>query len=424
MVAAHQQRELAAYVETHSNRLVQIARELIRRPSENIAPNGNEFECQNYAGGLLKNAGYEVELYSLDSVRELAGHQLYWPGRNYSGRPNLVARRRGRSGRSLILSGHIDTVPAGTQPWTRDPFGAKIEGNRIYGRGANDMKGGVATNLFVAECIADLGIELDGELIVESVVDEEWGGVNGTLAARLRGIRADAAVLSEPSLLRVCPAQRGGRIAHITLRAGASGILNDGATSQGVIPALTRLLSKVPEFQARRSASAPVHDLYSDHPNPVPVYITRVYTSPWGFAEPTTIPEEARIEICWQAMPGETAGTIDGEFVEWLNAAAPQAEVTFPVRWLPSSFIPRDHAVVREFARCADATLQREPRITGIEGPCDLFVFHEFGIPALLWGARGGNTHSADEYVEIDSLVEAAQALLAFVCHWCGVKER
>ena len=129
-----------------------------------------------------------------------------------SGRPNVGSRRKGTGGgRSLILSGHIDTVPRGTQPWTRDAFGGEIDGNRLYGRGSNDMKAGVGINLFMAEAVAALRLKLAGDLIVETVADEEFGGVNGTLAGRLRGYVADAAIVTEPSFLRICPAQRGGR---------------------------------------------------------------------------------------------------------------------------------------------------------------------------------------------------------------------
>ena len=97
-------------------------------------------------------------------------------------------------------------------------------------------------------------------------------------------------------------------------------------------------------------------------------------------------------------------------------------EVEFPMRWLPGSGIAASEPLVRELAACAQAVLARQPPIEGIEGPCDMFVFQRgFSIPAVLWGPRGGNTHSADEYVEIDSLVDAARTLLLFVCRWCGV---
>jgi acetylornithine deacetylase len=96
--------------------------------------------------------------------------------------------------------------------------------------------------------------------------------------------------------------------------------------------------------------------------------------------------------------------------------------VEFPFRWLPGSAILKSHPLVQEFSRAAARALEKAPPVVGFEAPCDMYIFHqEFGMPALLWGVRGGNTHSADEYVEIDSAIVAAKALLIFVCQWCGV---
>src|SRR5207237_394650 len=187
----------------------------------------------------------------------LATHPLYWPGRPYTTRPNVAAVRKGTgNGKSLILSGHIDTVPAGSEPWTRNPFSGEIEGNHLYGRGSNDMKAGVATNLFVTEIIAELGVELAGDLTVETVVDEEFGGVNGTLAGRLAGYVADAAIISEPTALRICPAQRGGRTVDITFRAPNKGILG-AARGAGVREQLHTFLHELPDFDEQRRSLAP-----------------------------------------------------------------------------------------------------------------------------------------------------------------------
>ena len=291
------------------------------------------------------------------------------------------------------------------------------------------MKGGVGTNLFIAEALHHLEIKLLGDLVFETVVDEEFGGVNGTLAGRLKGFNADAAVISEPSFLRVCPAQRGGRLAHVTLSA-AGGVLTEGKFPVGVIDQLRSLLDNLKVFAEMRRARAIVHELYADSADPVPVSITKVFTGPWGTKEPVTIPETCLIEIYWQLMPGEKQEDVEREFFAWLDsvvAAAPalfpaRPRVDFPVRWLPGSFIVKSEPLVRELAVCATKVLGKEPPIQGIEGPCDMYVFHQaFGIPAVLWGARGGNTHAADEYLEIDSVVQAAKALLLFVCQWCGV---
>lgn len=423
---------LTDLVEAKQERLIDITQQLVRISSENKPPGGDELACQLWIAEQLRTCGLKPDIYQLDEVAGLSEHPLFFPGRDYANRPNLAALRKGLGGgRSLILSGHIDTVPGGTQPWTRSPFSGARDGNRIYGRGSNDMKAGVAANLFVLECLADLGLTLAGDLVFETVVDEEFGGCNGTLAGRVRGYSADAAIISEPTSLRICPAQRGGRTAHISFR-GSGGVLKDGRFRSGVVPQLTHFLASVEKFANQRSARVQAHEMYASHADPVPVSVTKIFTSPWGYGEPITIPETANVELYWQTMPGETQAEIEREFFEWLKATVAEApetfpampQVIFPIRWLPGSAIAREEPIVQDLSRCATEVLGKEPVITGIEGPCDLFVFQQgFGIPSVLWGPQGGNTHAADEYVEADSLLAAAKTLLLFVAQWCGRAE-
>ncbi len=423
------ERDLTRYVEQRRSRLVEIVRDLVRIPSENTPPNGAEGDCQNYAAKLLGACGCDVELYEPDRVDGIREHPLFWPGRNYSGRPNLGARRRGTGGgKSLLLSGHMDTVPRGTQNWTRDPFGGEVENGRLYGRGSNDMKAGNAINLFVAESLAELGTRLHGDLLIEAVVDEEFGGVNGTLAGRLKGVNADAAVISEPTSLRVCPGQRGGRTAHLTLSAVNGGILSGEKIPDRAVRQLTALLDEVHQFAEQRRSNTRVLPLYANASDPVPVSVTKVSTGPWGMREPISVPEECRIEMYWQLMPGEEREAVDREFMGWLDgvvASRPELfharpKVDFPLRYLPGSAIPDSDPLVVGLASAAACATGQTPAVAAIEGPCDMFVFHSSGIPAVLWGPSGGNTHGPDEYVDVESVVSAAKALLLFVCRWCG----
>ncbi len=424
------QQRLIGYVDSSRQRLISLIADLVRHPSENTPPVGHEGPCQQYVASVLSAAGWAPDTYELDTVPGLHSHPVYEAGREYAGRPNLGARRPGAGkGRSLILSGHIDTVPRGTQPWTRDAFGGQVEGNRLYGRGSNDMKAGVAMNLFVVEALEELKLRLAGDLIFETVVDEEFGGVNGTLAGRLRGYIADAAVISEPSFLRICAAQRGGRTAHITFSA-PGGILTEGAKPAGVVDQVTHFLFELRKFADQRRHNAPPHALYASASDPVPVAVTKIITGPWGTREPITIPDQCQLELFWELMPGESQQDIEREFFEWFEAMLASAPrlfavrptVEFPIRWLPGSAIASSEPVVAGLADCAASVLNERPPVVGIEGPCDMFVFHQFGIPAVLWGPRGGNTHAADEYVELDSVVAATKVLLLFVCRWCGVE--
>lgn len=422
------EKELQHYADAHREDLVKILTTLVRTRSENTPPVGAEGDCQRYCEGLLKEAGFETDLYELDTVAGLKEHPLYFAGRDYRGRPNLAGKKKGSGGgRSLVLTGHVDTVPKGTLDWTRDPFGAEIEDGRLYGRGSNDMKAGIAANVWVGRALAEMGIALKGDLTVESVVDEEFGGVNGTLAGRLRGYLADAAVVSEPSFLRICPAQRGGRTAHLKLKVPNAGILAGGMDA-GVSLQLAWLLSQIPAFAERRTKAAPRHYAYAGLENPVPVAVLKIHTGPWGTQEPMATAHECMVELYWQALPGERLEDVDAQFFEWLKETVearrelfPVApEVSFPLRWLPGSSCAADAAVLREMAASAREVLGRDAEVAGIEGPCDMYVFQQhFGMPAVIWGVRGGNTHLADEYVELDTLYSAAKALLLFTYRWC-----
>jgi acetylornithine deacetylase len=127
-------------------------------------------------------------------------------------------------------------------------------------------------------------------------------------------------------------------------------------------------------------------------------------------------------------MPGEDPQEVQSQCENWLEELVEGAPEIFstkpvveaPLRWLPGSAISRESPLVQEFAACAKEVLGKVPPVVGMEAPCDMYVFHEFGIPALLWGPAGANAHTIDEYVEIDSLTEAARVLLRFVCEWCG----
>lgn len=420
--------KICDYVDRNQDRLIQITRDLVRIPSENKPPAGAERACQEYVADFLRVLQLDPDVYELAEVSGLLEHPLYWPGHDYRNRPNIGARSRGAGGgRSLVLSGHIDTVPTGALPWTRDPFGGEVDGNRLYGRGSNDMKAGVAINLFIMEALEKMGLRLGGDVIFESVVDEEFGGVNGTLAGRVRGHNGDAAVITEPSFLRVCPGHRGGRTVHITLTA-SGGIFEQGKFPSGVMDQLRHFLNSLKDFEEHRRKTAPEHELFGRSADPVPVSITKVHTSPWGTNEPITVPESCKIEMYWQLMPGETQEAVEREFFDWFNGmidASPELfrtkpEVTFPIRWLPGGMSPNPGPLVSGLRTCAAKVLGSQPAIAGLDGPCDMYIFHQLGIPAVLWGPSGGNTHGADEYLEIDTAVAAAKVLLLFVCDWCG----
>lgn len=406
--------------------------DLVRIPSENVPPAGNECACQDYVASCLRKLGLEPDVYAIADVAPLASHPEYWPGRCYANRPNVNAVLRGSGGgRSLILSGHIDTVPADTPvEWSYPPFGAEIQAGRLFGRGAWDMKAGVAMNLTVLRALARLGRKLKGDLIFETVVDEEFGGANGTLAGRLRGYNADAAVIGEPTFLHVCPAQRGGRVLQILLQ-GRGGILSNGRPAGRAVDQLGYVISKLPEFASRRSRRVPLDPYYLKCEDPFAVWVTNVATGRWGWTQPITIPERCRVELYWQAMPNETREEVEAEFFAWWNEivdAQPdlfetRPVIELPMRWLPGCSIPLDSPLITGFVAAA-ASLGMEAPVEGLDAPSDMYIFQRcFHTPALMWGPSGDRAHQADEFVDLESLFQATRVLLRFVSNWCEIEE-
>ena len=181
---------------------IEFLQALVRQPSLL----GSERGAQGVVRQRLQHAGLEPEEWDLD-VAALQHHPRFGPlDLDYSGRPNVTARwpAQGTGGRSLILNGHIDVVsPEPLANWVHDPWGAVVEDNWLYGRGAADMKAGIAAMLLAVEAVRGAGLGLCGDVILESVIEEECTG-NGTLACGLRGLRADAALIPEPMHLGAC----------------------------------------------------------------------------------------------------------------------------------------------------------------------------------------------------------------------------
>lgn len=422
-------REAMRRVESLRDYLIATAQELVRIPSVNHPPTGDEYACQMTVARHFQDMQLAPEVYSLDDVPGLKEHPSFWPGRDYSNRPNVVARRRGNGGGpSLVLSGHIDTVPLGLQPWTRDPFGGEIEDGRLYGLGAYDMKGGVVAILGVMRTLQELNVTLKGDLIGETVVDEEFGGVNGTIAGRVRGDNGGAMVITEPSGLDIFNGGRGGRVAYITL-SGAEGIIFEEGEPGHAVRQLAHFLKWVDVFRQRQRAKVPGWKPGPE--DPVPVWVTKINAGGWGMDVPITVPAEVKVELYWQFMTGQEQAQVEGDFFAWLEDMAADKpndftgtpQVEFPIRFMPASEIPVDDLIVQTLSRCAQEVTGQEPQVRPLPAPSDMYVVQrDFSTPCVHYGVRGGGAHAADEYLIVEDLVTVTKTLTLLALDWCGLR--
>jgi acetylornithine deacetylase len=419
----------------YRDEIVQVARDLVRIPSANTPPTGVERACQEYIAGYLGRAGLPAELYELDSVPGLAEHPAFWPGRDYRGRPNLTSRRPGSGGgKSLLLTGHCDTVPLGESAWTHDPYAGEIRAGRLYGLGSIDMKGPLGAMLVLYKALAEQGVALGGALAFESVVDEELAGVNSTIAGRLRDGPMDGAVIAEGTDLRIYPGARGLLSSHFFFKSGAATWLELGKAGAGdqradVVEQVGLVLSHLDDLNARRRLHA-VHPLYSTYPEPAPAQVTKIYVGGWGTRLPNTVPAEGRVEIMLQTLPGEERASALRDQEEWLagvieghrDAFGTRPETVHFLRWMPGTAMDPAHPLVTTLAGCIQEVSGQPAAVTGAPFACDLYALQQiFGMPALVFGPHGGNAHGADEYLDLDSLLAFWESLLLFVMDWCGV---
>lgn len=415
------ERDALRWIERQQGDLVAQLQRLVSVPSVV----GSEGECQRVVAEMMEEACDAVDVWEPDASW-LEQHPAYFHrGTDFQGRPNVVGIVRGRSaGRSLILNAHVDVVdPGPPDAWQHAPWSGAIAEGSLYGRGAADDKAGLAAILFVVQCIRGLGISLAGNLILQSVIDEEWGGA-GTLSTIHRGYRADAAIVFEPSGLDICPASRGGQAFRITVAGkGAHPIRSyEGVSAlEKALPVLTALkeLERVRQERLRTP-------LFERYPVFAPIVIGKISAD----RIPSKVPETCVFEGLMGYAPDETFGAarqdLEGCVARvastdpWLQEHPPAVE------WLAlnkeGAQIPVDHPLVRLMRASFLDVMGRPPTIAGFPAGCDLPLLQKYGgMPSLVFGP--GNctlAHSSNEHVPIHEVVSAAEILAITVLRWCG----
>jgi len=403
-------RDPLEWLDAHADDLVGLARELVRLPSENRPPRGDEAACQAAVAAHLRGLGLEPDVFRPDAVAGASEHELWWPGREYVGRECVTARLEGRGGgRSLLLTGHVDVVPAlGAAP--HGFYEGAVADGRLYGRGALDMKGGVAAALHALRCLVECEVALAGDVLVETVVDEEFGGANGTLACRLRGPQADAAVLTEPTGLVPCHATRGGIQYRIHASGGLGAMPLDGGPTPSALVVLARVA--VALDAAERGRGAPL----------IQMLLRSGEELPWGTGE--SVPADGVLELWAEILPGTTREAIDAE----LRAAAGSVEtdgiaLRFEqrTRFLEAPDIGADRPVVAALGRALAAEGNVSPPALAPYA-CDAFVLDRLGVPTVVCGPGGADAHAPGEHVLVGDLQVLARALVRLALDWCGTR--
>jgi acetylornithine deacetylase len=402
-------------VNRRADEIIAWTKRFVRFPSENRPPDGNEAAAQKWLAAECRKRRWEVDVFSPLAVRGIRKHPSWLEGRNYpKGRDNVVARWRGNgTGRSLLLSGHADVAPLEPDHWkVCRPYKPVVKNGRLYGRGSADMKGGLAAMFWAMRILQDLGFRPGGDILFESVVDEEFASGNGTLAARLRGHNADLAMVSEPTRMEVCPACLGAFLGDLTLT-GRGGMAYMGKAIANPLNGAARAIELFQEWQAKWRAQNrhPLFSAPSKQLNVLPWHITT--DKPGEFTQMGT-PLLARIAWIVWCHPGMTENEFHRRFrAFWKEQGAKdpalqpfELKLERTYHFVKPWETPADSAAVKAVVLAFERYGRDKPGIGGAAFSCDLAIHGEVGrMPSILLGPRGDNLHAPDEWVEIEDIL-------------------
>ncbi len=353
-----------------------ILERLVRIPSQT----DHEQAASEALAGWCRDAGLDVSMQEVEP-----------------GRPNVFATWRGGRGPHLLLSGHIDTVPVG-EGWTRDPHAAEIVGGRLYGRGACDMKGGLAAMLGAIVALRARGEQPAGDVTLAAAVGEEEDSA-GTRAMVRRGIKADRAVLSEPTAMQLVLANRGLLNYRIVVK-GASVHASAPALGRNAVTAAARIALELEATGSELSKRS--HPVFG----PPSLTVGTLH----GGTRPYVVPDRCEIEVDRRLNPGETAEQVVKELqdaIARVKRSLPwlEAEIIAGPDYIPFE-IPQDHDLVRSMTKAMQAS-GLAPRISSWRAASDAgFLVHGAGIPCVLFGPGDIEraAHRPDEWIDLVDL--------------------
>jgi acetylornithine deacetylase len=386
-----------------------------------------ENRVQEVSAALMARSGLQVDQWEID-MQALAAHPAYSAEVERPRGLGVVGTLGGYGdGPTLAFNGHVDVVPAGDLAnWHYPPWRATLADGKVYGRGALDMKGGLCCAIFAAQAIHAAGVRLQGRLLVQSVIGEEDGGC-GTLATILRGHRANAAVVVEPTELCLAPAQAG---AH-NFRLSVPGLSAHGCVREEGVSAIEKyypLQQAILELERQRNAR-PRDPLFARYALPYAICIGTVRAGNWA----STVAENLVAEGRYGIAPGENPMAARQELEAAVAAAAERdpwlREHPPTLEWWGGTFDPAltaiDDPIVGTVDEAFAAATGRAAVREGMTYGADMRLLVNVGqIPTVLFGPGDvRKAHRPDEYVPLEDLISVTRTLALTAVRYCGVVE-
>ena len=404
-------------------RLVALLQELLAVPS--ITGTAAESEAQHRLSRHLDASGLDTDLWQVDLPTTLAdpGFPGFEAPRDEAW--GLVGTWAGTDpdGPTVVLNGHIDVVPPGDPAaWTTSPWSGEVRDGQVLGRGACDMKGGLACQLLAVEVLRAAGVRLRGTVQLHSVVGEEDGGL-GTFATLRRGYRGDLAVVCEPTSTDIVSANAGA----LTFRLTVAGLAVHASVRNEGVDVLDKYLlvhQALRSLEGRRNQDA--HPLMQHLALPYPLSVGTIRAGDWASSVPDLLVAEGRLGVAVGEPVDEARAQLEAAVAEVCAADPWLAANPVRVEWVGgqfgSSLLPEHSPLIPLVAGAHRRVTGRTPRVTGAPWGSDIRLLHDLGgIPSVHYGPGDvRKAHGPDEAVPVEDLVTVTRTLVMLVARACG----
>lgn len=385
---------------------------------------GAESAGQEIMRAAFEDAGLQPRKLALDAdaLRTHAGASPFsW---DIDGKYNVVAEwgsSNSAGGRSLILNGHIDVVnPGPPEMWSSPPFVPRRDGDWLYGRGAGDMKAGLAAIVGAVRGLRRLGLEPLGRVELQSVVEEECSG-NGAYQCVLSGRPADAVIVTEPTSLTIQTSQVGVLWFQVAVR-GRPAHAGDAPIGLNAIEASFPVISALRALEAELNVTPPTpYDVYE---HPINLNIGMIRGGDW----PSTVAAVSVLHCRLALFPGASVEELKTRIEDTVAGAAAgldgfEAEVLYDGFACEGYTLDHDSPLIAALGDASEHAIGARPALIASTATTDARSFALYaGTPAVCFGPHAESIHGVDERVSLPSVLQSAQTLALFIADWCGVE--
>jgi acetylornithine deacetylase len=401
---------------------IKLLQDLIRIPSENHPPIGDEKQVQEFYFDYLKSIGLESKLFEVDNVPGFKEHPGRLKDHDMKDRPNVVGISKGNGkGKSIILAAHADTeLAGGKELWTDgDPFSGAVRGGKICGRGAGDDKSGMAIAAMVPQVLKQAGVQLRGDLTIASVSDEEQGGAGGTVGLLAAGYKADVFVFLDGLNNDLWISNLGGGFCYIDIT-----IPTTQWDSTKLLEYFDEFRRRIADFRSIRKAEFKSHRHYENYCDAIisPVSLSNILLG-------TESVSNGQFTVTFYLLPGEEPEDFKKRVAKYFFGL--KCSGSYKMRWmsrlLPASELDPECPIINCFENAFVLATERKLRKTG---SCisDMGIINKYGsFPCLLFGpgrpfGQTGSPHQPDEFIYITDFMECLETVVFTVMEWCGFR--